>query len=109
MNWDLIIILTILAAALAIAIVRFFKLSSAEQMDKVKEWLLQAVIAAEAAYGGGTGRLKLSTVYDAFCKAFPWLVKIITVNEFNELVDEALITMRQLLEQNNAIAEVVYK
>lgn len=99
----------IFAAALAIAIVRFCKLSSAEQMDKVKEWLLQAVIAAEAAYGGGTGRLKLSTVYDAFCKAFPWLVKLITVDQFNALVDDALVTMNQLLTQNAAIAEVVYK
>lgn len=109
MNWNLIIILIIFAAALAVAIVRFFKLSSAEQMDKVREWLLQAVIAAEAAYGGGTGRLKLSTVYDAFCKAFPWLVKLITVEQFNALVDEALVTMNQLLTQNAAIAEVVYK
>lgn len=109
MNWNLIIILIIFAASLVIATVRFCNLSSDEQMEKVKEWLLQAVIAAEAAYGGGTGRLKLSTVYDAFCKAFPWLVKLITIDEFNALVDEALVTMRQLLEQNEAIAEIVFK
>ena len=62
---------------------------------------------AEKELGSGTGKLKLRQVYDMFTARFPWLAKIITFDKFSEMVDEALVTMNELLDSNEAIHEYV--
>lgn len=81
----------------------FFKLPREEQLDKVREWLLWAVTEAEKDLGGGTGTLKLRQVYDLFVVRFPWLAKIISFTLFSNLVDEALVDMREMLAVNKAV------
>lgn len=76
---------------------------SQEQLDKVRNWLLYAVIEAEKEYGAGTGALKLRSVYDQFVDRFESISKIITFERFSRLVDEALQNMRHLLETNKDI------
>lgn len=73
---------------------------SEEQITKVKEWLLYAVLEAEAEFGGGTGQLKLRYVYDLFLSKFPDIAKVITFATFSALVDEVLEDMRHILETN---------
>lgn len=106
-HWAEIIAVIVLAALAVTAGVKFFRMSAAEQKERIKEWLLFAVTSAEAELGGGTGKLKLATVYDMFVKAFPVLKNFITVEAFSSLVDEALEEMRAMLASNRKISEIV--
>ena len=94
-------------AAAVISILKFTRLPKAEQLEKVKQWLLIAVTEAEKALGSGTGKLKLAYVYDLFVAKFPWLVKIISFETFSSLVDEVLDDMRKLIDTNPNINEYV--
>lgn len=42
--------------------------------------------------------MKLSVVYSAFVKTFPWLAKIISFDSFADLVDEALENLSEILQ-----------
>lgn len=106
-NWAMIFAILVIILVAVLAIVRFFKLPTEEQLDKVREWLLYAVTEAEKDLGGGTGQLKLRQVYDLFTVRFPWLVKVIAFSTFSDLVDEALVEMRSMLTRNEAIQEYV--
>jgi len=90
----------VVLAVLTIAVISFLKLPRPEQLKKVKEWLLLAVIEAENHFGSETGKLKLRYVYDAFLFKFPWLAKVISFETFAGLVDEALEDMENLLAEN---------
>lgn len=103
-NWSFLIVLACAVGVAIIYINKFVHIPNNEQLVKLKQWLLFAVIEAEKQYQGGTGALKLRAVYNQFCKVFPSLVPIISFNVFSELVDEALEQMKHLLETNFDIA-----
>lgn len=106
-NWfELIIAIVAIGAGITLA-VKFFKQPSAEQLKKVKEWLLWAVLQAEADLGSGTGAMKLAKVYDMFVARFPAFALIISFAMFEKLVNEALDTMRELLASNPKVADLV--
>lgn len=105
--WYIIVAAIALAAGGGFAVHCFAKLPVSEQLDNLKEWLLWAVTEAEAALGGGTGKLKLRYVYNLFVGKFPWLVKIVSFELFGELVDDALVEMRELLAKNAAVKALV--
>ena len=105
--WYVILAFVVIGAVAGIAIYHFFKLPTSEQLNKVREWLLWAVTAAEKELGGGTGQLKLRHVYDLFVTRFPWLAKVISFNVFSGLVDDALVEMRKMLATNNAVQAIV--
>lgn len=106
-NWSLLVVIACAIGAIAFYTKKFVNLPSDEQMAKVRQWLLYAVIEAEKQYQGGTGALKLRAVYNEFCKIFPSLVPIISFELFSALVDEALEQMRHLLKTNLDIASYV--
>lgn len=81
----------------------FLQLSREEQIKKVKEWLLWACTEAEKALGEKTGKLKLRMVYGMFVDKFTWVAKMITFEEFSNLVDSALEEMKLLIESNEAV------
>lgn len=106
-NWSF---LVVLACAVGVAIVyinKFVHIPNNEQLAKLKQWLLFAVIEAEKQYQGGTGALKLRATYNRFCQVFPSLVPIVSFAVFSELVDEALEQMKHLLETNLDIANYI--
>lgn len=105
-NWYLIIALIAIVAVIIIACVKWLNKPTAEQIANIKEWLLYAVTEAEAALGGGTGQLKLKYVYDMAIERFPWL-SIIPFETFSGWVDEALEEMRKMLENNQAVRQIV--
>ena len=105
--WYIILAAIALVAVGFLMAVRFFKQPSSEQLDKVKEWLLWAVLEAERKLGSGTGALKLRFVYDLFVGKFPWLAKIVSFEQFSDLVDEALDKMQDLLNKDEAVTEYV--
>lgn len=106
-NWAAILGLIALAGTAIVLIVEFIKTPRASQIEKVKEWLLYAVIAAEKELGSGTGEIKLRYVYNMFLKVFPHLANIISFDFFSDLVDEALTNMKELLESNKKIEKFI--
>ena len=99
--------ITLLLALAAAAAARFLEMPSAEQREKVKEWLLWAVTEAEKELGSGTGQLKLRQVYDLFLQRFPAIAKRISFATFSYWVDKALIDMREMLNKNKTIYQMV--
>lgn len=106
-NWMVIIGLVALVAAVVLAILAFIKLPTSAQKEKVRKCLLAWVIQAEKELGGGTGKVKLSTVYGTFVTAFPILKNFISFETFSLWVDDALEEMRKLLEQNENLKQIV--
>ena len=104
--WYIFLAAVVMVAVGIVLAVRFFKKPSSEQVAKVKEWLLMAVLEAEKQFGSGTGKLKLRSVYDLFVARFPWIAKIVSFETFSQWVDEALDTVEQWLTED-AIAEYV--
>ena len=72
-----------------------------------KEWLVWAVTEAEKTFGSGTGQLKLRYAYELAIKRYPTIAKFIPFSLFAKLVDEALVTMRKMIENNGKIANVI--
>ena len=106
-NWYIILAAFAILAAAGIAVYRYFNLPSEAQLAKVREWLLWAVTEAEKELGGGTGKLKLRQVYDLFVTRFPWLAKIVSFELFSDMVDDALDEMRDMLQNNRAVQQLV--
>lgn len=103
----LIILLGLCAAGIMICC--FLKLSKEKQIEMIKQWLIFIVIEAEKELGGGTGAVKLRFVYDKFIKRFKFLSKIISFETFSALVDEALETMRFMIQNNPHVATYISK
>ena len=101
--WYLLFAFAALVAVIAVQSYRFGKMPTKDQMEAIREWLLMAVTEAERELGGGTGQLKLRYVYDLFVTRFPWAAKVIPFGTFSDLVDEALVEMRELLDKNEAV------
>ena len=106
-NMGLIIGTIILIALVGLTIKEFIELGKEKQLEKVKEWLLYACIMAEKKLGGGTGQVKLRYVYDLFVEKFSFLKLLVTFEQFSEMVDEALVKMREMLEKNPNVAMFV--
>ena len=106
-NMGLIIGTIILIALVGLTIKEFIELGKEKQLEKVKEWLLYACIMAEKKLGGGTGQVKLRYVYDLFVEKFSFLKLLVTFEQFSEMVDEALVKMREMLEKNPNVAMLV--
>lgn len=106
-NWYVIVTIIVFIVGGAIAALRWHNLTTEKKYEQIRGWLLQAVILAEHEFGSGTGRLKLSTVYDKFCERFPWLAKVLSFDTFSDYVDDALTEMREILKSNTSIASIV--
>lgn len=83
------------------------KLPISKQLEKVKNWLVFAVTAAEKIYGEKLGILKLEYVYQEFTKVFPKLVNKLSFDEFSKLVDGALEVMKNLRSSNKKLDEYI--
>lgn len=105
--WMLLVVAAAVLVAGVLSIWKFAKLPTNEQIDAVKEWLVGVVVEAERELGSGTGALKLRQVYDLFVVRFPWMAKIVSFDTFAMWVDDALVVMREMLENNQAVKEYV--
>jgi hypothetical protein len=85
----------------------FFSSSKTEKIAQIKEILLYLVAMAEKELGGGTGNLKLAKVYNEFTSEYPDLAKVITYEQFTELVDEVLIKFENLLRDNAKAKQLI--
>jgi hypothetical protein len=92
----------VILSAVLITLYRLGKI----QRDNIIEWLLFAVTLAEKNLGGGTGELKLRTVYNWFIAKYPTISKFISFATFSFWVDIALDKMKEMLT-NAKIGEYV--
>ena len=99
----------ILIGIIGLCLCWFLKLSKERQKEIIIEWLLLAVIKAEKELGNGTGQLKLRFVYDLFIDKFRFISMLISFSQFSKLVDQALDTMRDMLDSNKQIKDYVTK
>ena len=101
MNFRIIflIVAAVFAVVLTILSLRF---------SSFRNWLVFAVSEAEKALGGGTGKLKLRYAYNIAIKYFPTLTKMIPFSLFSVMVDNALETMRAMIDTNKAISDVIH-
>ena len=105
--WSLIVLLVVIFV-LAIRFAHgYFNKTSEAQLAQLKEWLLLAVILAEKEFKSGTGVLKLHYVYDLALERFPSLMNVISFERFSLYVDQALETMKKILETNKDIESYV--
>ncbi len=102
--WNIILVVLVLAVLAGGLVWWFVKLPRSKQVDKVKQWLLWAVVEAERELGSGTGKLKLRCVYDLFVERFPAVARAVSFETFADWVDEALETVEGWLKER-AIAE----
>ena len=109
-NWMVVFGLAVAVIIAVLVVYRFFGLPTEKQVEKIKEWLIWACIEAERAWQSGTGQLKLRGVYNMFCAlpAFTWVAKVISFERFSDWVSDALITAKQMLVSNRALAIYVY-
>lgn len=101
MDFQLISIISMLAVLAIAAVYNFVKMGRAQQLNKVKQWLLFAVVEAEKELGSKTGQLKLRYVYNLFVSKFKMLSYIISFETFSMLVDEALDEMKDMINMIN--------
>lgn len=99
----------ILIGIIGLCLCWFLKLSKERQKEIIIEWLLLAVVKAEKELGDGTGQLKLRFVYDLFIDKFRFISMLISFSQFSKLVDQALDTMRDMLDSNKQIKDYVAK
>ena len=97
-NWYVIVVVLVLLFGIYYTITN---------KQKVREWLRWAVTIAERDLGSGTGQIKLRQVYDMFIQRFPVFSKFISFATFSALVDEALEFLREQLEKNSQIKDLV--
>lgn len=107
--WYVMVAAVAVLAVAGIIVNNFVKLPKSEQLSKIKEWLLYAVVEAEHELGSGTGQIKLRLVYDMFIGKFPAVAKMLTFDGFSDLVDMALERMEQIIKSNQQVAEYVGK
>ena len=106
-NWYFILTALVMVGMAGMVVFNFFSRPSKEQVNAIKKWLLFAVMEAERQMGGGTGQLKLRSVYDMFVGKFPAAAMVISFDTFSSWVDAALEEMREMLEQNQDVQRYV--
>lgn len=106
-NWYIGLAILMIGGFLTFKLLKFLKLPTKSQIAKLKEWLVYACIEAEKELGGKTGQLKLRFVYDKFISKFAGISKLISFEYFSHLVDQALETVKKLLETNASISYYV--
>lgn len=105
--WWVIVVVIAGVAVVGTLVYSFIKLPTSKQLEAVKDWLLYWVLQAEATLGSGTGKIKLSMVYDVFVQRFPWLAKLVSYETFSLLVDEVLEKMRAMLQSNPSLLDTI--
>ena len=109
MALDNVIIAAVAAILIGIFVLWFLKLGKEKQIQIIQEWLLLAVVKAEKELGNGTGQIKLRFVYDLFLDKFKFISMFISFSQFSDLVDLALITMKDMISNNDQVKEYIQK
>ncbi len=103
--WDAILIMVFAIVALGVAVYKFIIMPNGKRKEQIRMWLLEAVLVAEKSWDSGTGKIKISSVYDKFIQRFGIVAILMPKKVFEQLVDEALDDMKELLKENPNLTE----
>lgn len=79
------------------------------QISKIKEIILSLVVNAEITYGGGTGKIKKSSVITAIYNMLPsWAKLLISGTTISKLVEDGKTQMDELADSNEAVMNMLY-
>lgn len=106
-NMLIILCMVCVITMLTFYVLDFLKKPREQQIAALKKFLYYAVAEAETKLGQKTGQLKLHMVYNMALAQFSWIEKLVTFDEFSEYVDEALEWMKEQLEKNPNIKDVI--
>ena len=106
-NLPLICLFMAMAVCVICAAYMFATMPREKQIAALKEWLKWAVSIAEEDLGSGTGQLKLRQVYGMAIDKFPWLTRVLTFDQFDLYVQEALVWMEKQIETNPAFKALI--
>ena len=109
-NWYLIVAAAAALVLIGFSCYKFAGLPTADQVKKIKEWLVWACVEAEKELQSGTGQLKLRQVYDMFCNvpAFSAVAEMVSFDVFSDWVTDALSVAKEMLIENRSLARYVY-
>lgn len=99
-NSDFVFTVLILISSVFAMIWKYITFPSARRKERILLWLVQAVEYAERIYGGKTGNIKLSFVYNMFIDKFGFVGMFVSQEVFNELVDKAIAIMEETLNES---------
>lgn len=107
MSISLVIVITLIAIGIGMLIMfcinKFTNMTNDDKIRLIQNWLLGAVILAEKQLGSGTGEAKLALVFQWFTEKFPKISMLMTEEQFDNYVKEALKKMRKMMSDNEAI------
>lgn len=106
-NIDTLLITTVVLAFVGYLVYTYLTAPSEKRKSMIYSWLLQAVVEAEKIFKSKSGSLKFSYVYDAYLQRFPLISRFLPKAIFMELVNEALVEMRKLLEHNKSVKDYI--
>lgn len=100
------VFLIIISVLLIISTVGNTRLNPNE-IEKIRQWILYAMIEAEKKFGSQTGKIKLRYVYDLFIDRFSNLSRCISFEDFESIVDNTMETFNTLINTNEKLNEYV--
>lgn len=90
-NWYLALGGLCVLVLIATALFNFFRLPKESKFNKLKQLINSLVVKAEEEFKSGEGKKKLEYVYKACVLKFPWIKLIMSLDDFDNLVKEALV------------------
>lgn len=112
--WPLIAAVGAAVGIAAIRVINYLRMSKEEQEAAIKahqeallkavtDWLLRGVTEAEKELGSETGKLKLRAVYERAIELFgPEFAQLVSLEQFDKMVQAPLEEMRKMLENNQS-------
>ena len=106
-NWFNVVGLLIIAVGAIFYGKKYMEKDKEQKISAIKEWLKYAVTVTEKALGEKTGKLKLQMIWSMATAQFPFITKLLTFEQFSDLVDDALAWMKTQLETNPNIRAAI--
>lgn len=118
-NWSMIVAAVAAIAITTMRILRYMRMTKEEQEETIRkhkealtravtEWALKGITEAEKDFGAGTGKLKIRAVYEKAIELFgAEIAEIMTIDQFNVIIQKPLAEMRKMLEDNTSAREYV--
>lgn len=115
-NWTLLLTIGGAVAGIVIKTRSWFAKSKDEKIaaaiEALRVSMLSLVTEAEKEYGGGTGSVKRSQVLQKIFEQYPVLAQAVKIDDTTKLldsmIDDALVEMRELLENNEAFYDLIH-
>lgn len=106
-NWTMLVAFICVIILAAQRIWEFIALPTEKKKAEIKNRLLEWVREAGADLGSETEKFKLAKVYDKFCAQYPETKKWFTLEQLDELVNEALKEMQKTFENDKVKANAL--